>query len=262
MAFYRFKESKDFVKTERSIVALGDSLTKGHYKIQGNEGVTVTYLPYTFFLQRMVGEYLRRHKKPFDVYIDNLSQDGMLVGSNSLYLDSMGGGVEISFSRVLDLSPDVCILLGGSNNLGYFLQSDSDVEHAAESIAGILFSIYDRFREAGAQPISVTVPSVLVAPEERERARFLVEGRRRLNDRIKEYSTRNGINCVDLFAATATEDGWMRGEYANDGLHFNPKGYSAMAEAIFDQGVKSILDAWLGEDNNKRGILGRMRIGR
>ena len=250
------------MKTERRIVAYGDSLTKGHFKMPTEGALRTRYLPYTYFLKPLVSRYLRERRNPLSVYIENVSEDGMAVGRNGFYIFSFGQSLEIPVSDVLDLEPDACIVLGGTNNLGILLSADSDAERVANAIAGDLFAVYTTLKEADVEPVSVTIPPVVVSPEQRKDFRFLVEGRQRLNDRIKEYSIRNGINCADLFAATATEDGWMRGEYANDGLHFNPKGYFAMAEAIFDQGVKPILDAWLGEDRNRRGILGRMRIGR
>jgi len=52
-----------------------------------------------------------------------------------------------------------------------------------------------------------------------------VEKIQRINEFIKEYSTRFGFSWVDLYTKFVTQDGYLNDNYTNDGLHLNSKGY-------------------------------------
>jgi hypothetical protein len=107
-------------------------------------------------------------------------------------------------------------------------------------VARNLESMYSEALQHGIQPISCTVPSVLGFDEG-------IHPRLRLNQLIKNISAALGIACVDLFSATGDSAGRLRIEYSNDGLHLSPRGYEAMAEAIFSEAVMGIISRRLGD---------------
>ncbi len=216
------------------IVAYGDSLTKGNVGF----GLGIRYSPYTDFLQNIANEYLASLGSSIPISIDNMSEDGLLVGPDGLYDWPDSPSPHIHVIQVIRKKPDACIVLAGTNNLGYI----QNVNEVAE----YLFSLYRKLTESGVEPISVTVPPV---GEEFKRlyGNALVEIRRKLNESIRQYSAENNMHCVDLFSATATPEGWMRPEYVSDGLHFNSNGYRRMAEVIFEQGIKPFLEKKLNQ---------------
>ena len=50
-----------------------------------------------------------------------------------------------------------------------------------------------------------------------------------LNDWIKAYAARNGHTYLDYHSAMIDEEGFLRDELSDDGLHPNDKGYAVMA---------------------------------
>jgi len=198
------------------IVAFGDSLTVG-YRSPTREDPEPVPAPYTSFLRRETEKLLGRD------------------GASLLRVEFVNRGIvgELTeemldrFDRdVLGPRPDVVIILGGSNDLGWGV--------APRVIAENLQQLVDGALESGIQPVTCTVPSVLGFDEG-------IRPRLELNGLIKEQSLDHGVVCVDLFAATSDSAGRLRDEYSNDGLHLSALGYEAMAEAIFSGAVNGIV---------------------
>jgi alpha-L-fucosidase len=131
---------------------------------------------------------------------------------------------------VIDAHPDVVIVLGGSNDLGWGIEPSE--------ILGNLIGMYDRAQERGIRPVACTVPSVLGWDEG-------IKPRLELNRLIREHCERSSIVCVDVFSATCDADMRLKQEYSDDGLHLTPLGYRAMADAVFSDAVKAIVEASL-----------------
>ncbi len=249
------------MKESYTIIAYGDSLTKGHMTVWPEKRAfpnlsDVEYVPYTGFLEKLIDHYLTQKESPFSVSVANMSEDGLYVGERGLYRDDL----EIPIHMVLNKKPDACIVLAGTNNLGKFPNlsvpvEDLVVQNYLQYVAESLFSLYGVLKDNRIEPISVTVPPIGIPPYASDNAKssyqtyrdFLFGIRNSLNRRIQQHSLEHKISCVDLFSATVTKEGWMNPEYCNDGLHFNPAGYEFMAQVIFKQGVKPLLDRWMGQ---------------
>jgi lysophospholipase L1-like esterase len=197
------------------VVAFGDSLTTGYISpTQDDEWPSP--VPYTRFLTRKAEALLRSEKSDLRVEVLNRGVVGELTEEMARRFDR----------DVVWLGPDVVVVLGGSNDLGWEMEPGAIAEN--------LTAMYDQALAQGIRPVACTVPSVLGFDGG-------IEPRLRLNAAIKRISADRAIACVDLFSATADADGRLRGEYSNDGLHLSPAGYEAMADAIFASALSQIL---------------------
>ena len=203
------------------IIAFGDSLTFGYQSPTEDEELPAP-IPYTTFLSEKVDGMLRGRSAGFRVEFLNRGIVGELT-------DDMANRIG---RDVLEPQPDAVIILGGSNDLGWGIEPSPIAENLAE--------MYDESMKNGIQPVACTVPSVRGYDEG-------IEPRLLLNGLIKRHSEILGIACVDLFSATADSTGRLREEYSNDGLHLSPLGYEAMAEAIFSEAVRGIIEDYLEE---------------
>jgi len=218
------KRRKTFV-----FMAFGDSLTVG-YQSPTEEDEMPEPVPYTGFLKTKTEKMLTERKAR------GLSVEFVNRGINGELTEGMTNRFA---SDVLELHPDVVTILGGSNDLGWGI--------GPSSIARNLAEMYDESLRSEIQPVACTVPSVLGFDE-------AIQPRLQLNQLIREYSGALGIACVDLFSATSDPSGRLREEYSNDGLHLSPKGYEAMAEAIFSEVLAGMLLMRLGgEETSLKG---------
>jgi acyl-CoA thioesterase-1 len=189
--------SEDSVKR---IVAFGDSLTTGFQSpSEDNPGGEAT--PYGEFLQEMLRD-----------------QAAVIVrGVNGELTDDL----LMRLGRdVLARDPDVVVVLGGANDLGWGAKP--------ELILRNLSTIYEKIRAKGALPVAVTVPSMLGMDS-------MIPGRRALNKLIADHCRENDIPCVDLFTATSEPDtGRLAARYSNDGLHLSTEGYKLLAKLVYE----------------------------
>jgi len=207
------------------IVAFGDSLTVGYQSPTEDEEFPKT-APYTAFLSNRVDGMLSERAPGFRVEFLNRGIVGELTDD---MVDRFG-------RDVVGLRPDAVIILGGSNDLGW----GTGPSPVAENLAGM----YDEALNNDIQPVACTVPSVRGYDEG-------IPPRLQLNGLIRDCSESRGIVCVDLFTATADSAGRLQEEYSNDGLHLSHLGYEAMAEAIFSDAVRGMIDGYL-EDTKGR----------
>jgi lysophospholipase L1-like esterase len=183
------------------IIAFGDSLTVG-YQSPTAENPVGAATPYGRFLQERLGGSA-------EVLVRGLN--GELTGEMAARLGT----------DVLPLRPDYVVILRGTNDLGWGARPPDVMRN--------LVAIYERVRASGAQPVAVTVPSILGFDD-------AIPPRQTLNRLILEYGRTKPQLAVDLFTATA-EPGTLRlaGAYSNDGLHLTTEGYRLLAELLYKE---------------------------
>lgn len=54
----------------------------------------------------------------------------------------------------------------------------------------------------------------------------------KINERIKNHAQDMGFTWIDLYSVMADDQGHLKREYTNDGLHLLAPGYVAWSEAI------------------------------
>ena len=181
------------------IITFGDSLTVG-YQSPTAESPKGAATPYGRFLQERLGGSA-------EVLVRGVN--GELTGEMAMRLGT----------DVLPLRPDYVVILGGTNDLGWGGQPRNVMRN--------LVTIYERVRGSGAQPVAVTIPSILGFDE-------AIPPRQTLNRLILEYSRDKPQPAVDLFTATAEPETLRLAEaYSNDGLHMTTEGYRLLGELIY-----------------------------
>ncbi|MGC3975749.1 MAG: GDSL-type esterase/lipase family protein [Nitrospira sp.] len=144
------------------------------------------------------------------------------------------GEMVLRFRRaVLERQPQMVIILGGTNDLGW----NADPAEIMRN----LIKMYELARASSIVPVPVTIPSIRVdlAGENPDAAAWLAEHiqrRQRLNAMIVDYADRKNLRHVDLFTATAEPESLMLGEpYSNDGLHLTSSGYRLFGRLVYEQ---------------------------
>lgn len=176
-------------------------------------------------------------KAPDVVFMGNSITDGWdnahpeFFSENNFACRGIGGQVSSQMlcrfrADVINLRPKAVVILAGTNDLA-LNNGPIDTEHIVENIV----SMAELALAAGIRPI---LCSVLPAgaypwrPEVTEVARKI----RELNERLHEYAVERGIEWVDYHTAMQAEDGSLRPEYTNDGVHPTRAGYDIMEQII------------------------------
>jgi len=144
------------------------------------------------------------------------------------------GEMVLRFRRaVLERHPQMVIILGGTNDLGW----NADPAEIMRN----LIKMYELARASSIVPVPVTVPSIRVdlGGENPDAAAWLAEHiqrRQRLNALIADYAQRKNLRHVDLFTATAEPESLMLAEpYSNDGLHLTSSGYRVFGRLVYEE---------------------------
>ncbi|MBA5870542.1 MAG: hypothetical protein GDA68_11180 [Nitrospira sp. CR2.1] len=195
------------------ILCFGDSLTAG-YQVPSPSNPAAEEAPYGQVLQERLG------------------QRGMVAISS--VCGEVTGEMVLRFrAAVLDRRPQVVIVLGGTNDLGW----NAD---PAEVMRNLL-KMYELARANSIVPVPVTVPSIRVelGGENPEAAAWLaqhIQRRQRLNALITDYAVSKGLRCLDLFTATAEPNSLMLAQpYSNDGLHLTTSGYRLFGQLAYER---------------------------
>ena len=196
------------MKSLNRIVAFGDSLTAGFQSPTGDNPMG-ELTPYGEFLHQLLGGAV----------------EVKIRGINGELTTEM----VMRFSRdVISLKPDYVMILGGTNDLGWNARP--------QEIMRNLVTMYARAKSAGITPVAITVPSIRGFDE-------LIHPRHVLNNLILEYGQAQSQPVVDLFIATA-EVGSLRlaEDYSNDGLHLSTEGYKLLADLLYRDVFKSLVN--------------------
>ena len=131
---------------------------------------------------------------------------------------------------VLALKPAVVVLLAGTNDI-----AGNTGPMTLEAIQGNIESMTElatahgvRMILSSVMPVNDVGRSADGTPVNRTRQRPPVKIAA-LNTWMREYATRAGIVYLDYVAALADENGMLRADLADDGLHPNAQGYAVIA---------------------------------
>ena len=183
------------------VVALGDSLTAGY---RANDPYAIDRrTPYPTQLKTLLREKLKGQTQAFVVNagVNGDSTDEMLWRFNQ---------------AVAAERPDAVVVWGGINDLGAAKDPKSIMSNLAE--------LYSKCGRIGAVPVACTLtPTQHTSPNMRQ-----------LNSMIRAYASVKVVALADLFPELADEDGNLRQEYSDDGVHLIQAGYRRVAKIILD----------------------------
>jgi lysophospholipase L1-like esterase len=142
---------------------------------------------------------------------------------------------------VIALQPKVVVILAGTNDI-----AGNTGPMTLEETEGNLATMAELARLHGIRVVLSSVMPVndvadadgksIVQTEKRPPGKILA-----LNEWIKKYAADNGYVYLDYFPATADEQGFLKSEMTNDGLHPNAQGYALMgplAEKAIQEALK------------------------
>ena len=139
---------------------------------------------------------------------------------------------------VIDLKPEIVVLLGGTNDLA----RGTTVEAVTGNIALIAdLCAYNKIKLIIASVLPVSDYHMHVNPAfeiSKRRPPQLIEA---INRWAKEFAGQRNIGYLDYATALRDERGMLKADLADDGLHPNAAGYRVMAplvQAAIDEAVK------------------------
>ncbi|HLD18936.1 MAG TPA: SGNH/GDSL hydrolase family protein [Candidatus Nanoarchaeia archaeon] len=117
------------------------------------------------------------------------------------------------------------------------------LEKEVNSLFSRLVEFYSRCRQAGVEPVSVTIPSMALShPKPFDFDYFEIHvpltpsTRPQINEMIRNHCAEENISCVDLYAATTDPTtGKMLEPLTHDGVHFNNEGSYLFASLVYDK---------------------------
>jgi len=127
---------------------------------------------------------------------------------------------------VLDLNPNVLIVLAGTNDLAGVTgrTRNEDIEANYASMAELARLHHIRVVFASLLPVNNYTEDAKESFALRPRERILA-----LNTWLKDYCSKNGLEYLDYFSAVVDDKGMLKRGLSDDGLHPNPAGYKVMA---------------------------------
>ena len=126
---------------------------------------------------------------------------------------------------VLNLSPEVVVILAGTNDL-----AGNTGETTLTEITDNIASMADLATAHGSKVILCQLTPADHygwAPEVKPVARML-----ELNAWIQSYAAHHGLTSVDLYRPMVIEEGRLNPRFSEDGVHPNAQGYALMTERL------------------------------
>ena len=130
---------------------------------------------------------------------------------------------------VIDLHPTVMVVLAGTNDVAGVTgpARNEDIEANYASMAELARAHGIRIVFASVLPVHNYTPDAKESFARRPRERIQA-----LNHWLKDYCARNGDVYLDYFSAMVDENGLLKRNLAEDGLHPNDAGYKIMAPLV------------------------------
>ena len=141
--------------------------------------------------------------------------------------DHIDGLIERFESSVLKLKPSRLFVMIGINDIG---TGDSD---------SLILANYQKLLRLMLKSLPNTriyIQSIL--PTTAVWGNCPADKIQRINDFIKDFSTRFGFNWIDLYSKFATNEGYLKEDYTIDGLHLSSRGYVYWAVILKKYGLK------------------------
>ena len=160
------------------------------------------------------------------------------AGSGKLLVNrGIGGDISDYVRRrfpadALQLSPELIVLLIGTNDLGWVLEAQEDqlVATVAENVEAMAWAAREGgIRMAICSVLPVWGPSWYPMPEFTDRKNTQIVA---LNHRLAEIAPAQDALWVDYHSRMTDKTGKLRADLADDGVHPHTLGYRVMAQTL------------------------------
>ncbi|XP_032236745.2 putative uncharacterized protein DDB_G0282133 isoform X2 [Nematostella vectensis] len=206
------------------ILAFGDSLTKGFY---GGSG---SYHPYTSKL-----EFLLNKDSHKCYIIDNQGKDQETAASMTKRLKHYLNKVTKWYSWV--------IILGGTNDIIH--DKRDSTEKNWDKIVHDIIAAHREAHKRGFNTVVVTIPETDCEETVNEYCHKTREERKYVNERLRRYAVETGaavLSDLAIMLPRYSMGNEKRNFFWETGLHLRPQGYDRMAEIIYDDLVRNLLE--------------------
>lgn len=219
--------------TEIIFLCLGDSLTAGYPGYSpSNDGISNgsgnIRSQYEYWLKKFCLDYLEMNLGSLeDDIIENL-----IFINKGIPGELTGQFLSRIESDLLNVKPEpeYSIILGGTNDLGWGI--------SLEKILNNIKDLHTISRDAGIISIGGTIPPILYESSEGG----YHDQKMKINKMLSSYFRENNIPFVDLYSGMSDDQGNLKKQYAYaDGLHFSVDGYKQMAQALYKDVIKAII---------------------
>ena len=122
---------------------------------------------------------------------------------------------------VVELDARIVVLLGGGNDPAWRLPVAASQDH-----------LQLMARLAAKEQIELVLASLLPVRRGWSASGGLASYVSAMNDWLRRFARAERLAFADFHSALADKDGWLRGEFTDDGLHPNQAGYRAMAALL------------------------------
>ena len=136
-------------------------------------------------------------------------------------------------SDVIDLKPKLVHIMAGTNDVAgnNGPEEDADIEGAIQSMVELALENHIKVVLASIPPAADFKWHPGLQPVARIRA---------INAWLKSYATRAHVTYVDYWPALATDNGALKSELSEDGVHPNAEGFKAM-EPLAEKAIHTAL---------------------
>lgn len=138
---------------------------------------------------------------------------------------------------VINLHPREVVILAGINDLNEHNRGgDENGQHKAENLESNIQTMAELAEAHSIRPVFLSVLPVHFYTDLRKfRSQISPELVVTHNQWLKSYCEQHGYQYIDVYDAVLDQQGMLRREFSEDGIHPNGSGYKAMAEIFSSQ---------------------------
>jgi lysophospholipase L1-like esterase len=131
------------------------------------------------------------------------------------------------FPDVINLKPKAMVLLAGTNDI-----AQNTGPETFEMVTQNIQAMTELAQDHGVKVILCALTPVSDYAAQKQTTNRPPADILKLNAWLRDYAARTGSGFVDYYTATVDQNGMLRKELSNDGLHPNAAGYKIMAPLV------------------------------